>query len=258
MAEVAAIELTALERLVRYCHPAKLLDGTGLEVPDAALYDAPPETCRALADAIRARAVAEVETLRGAPLPFASGARLLAIGDSHTDDLGSWAQMLALLHDGPVINAGVSGDTTVHARARVDRLPRADHAIVLLGTNDARRHEDAPMLVSHAETRRALRALDRALRRFCGGVTWITPPPVDEQRLAADPWLAAGGVGWRLADVAAKAGIVRDLAPAVDLWPAFGPGDLAADGLHPSPAGQRFILECLLASGTRASGPRTP
>jgi acyl-CoA thioesterase-1 len=253
----AAFEVTALERLVRYCHPAKLLDGTGLAVPDAALYGAPPATCKALADAIRRRAAEEAEALRGVRLPFASGARVLAIGDSHTDDLGSWAQMLAALHDGPVLNAGVSGDTTVHARARVDRLPRADHAIVLLGTNDARRHCGAPMLVSHAETRRAVRALDRALRRFCGAVTWITPPPVDEQRLAADPWLSAGAVSWRLADVAAKADIVRAAAPAVDVWPAFGPGELAADGLHPSPSGQRVILECLVASGARASGPRT-
>ena len=242
--------MTQLERLVRYCHPSKLLDGTGLDVP------AMPETWRALAGAMRERAAAEAELLRGTPLPFPSGARVLAIGDSHTDDLGSWAQMLATLHDGPVLNAGVSGDTTVHARARVDRLPRADQAVVLLGTNDARRHGRAPMLVSHAETRRAVRALDRALRRFCGAVTWITPPPVDEQRLAADPFLAAGEVSWRLADVAAKADIVR-AEGAVDLWPTFGPDDLAEDGLHPSPSGQRLILECLLASGARASRPRT-
>ena len=122
-----------LERLVRYCHPSKLLDGTGLD--ESGGYGVAPATSRALADAIRERAAAEAEALRGTPLPFPSAARLLAIGDSHTDDLGSWAQMLATLHDGPVLNAGVSGDTTVHARARVDRLPRADHAIVLLGTH---------------------------------------------------------------------------------------------------------------------------
>lgn len=164
--------------------------------------------------------------------------------------------MLAELHDGVVVDAGVSGDTTVHARARVERLPRADHAIVLLGTNDARRHGRGPMLVSNAETRRGVRALDRALRRFCGDVTWITPPPVDERRLAADPFLAAGEVGWRPADVAAKAAIVRELG-AVDLWPGFRPAHLAADGLHPSPAGQRLILERLVASVARAAARRS-
>jgi lysophospholipase L1-like esterase len=242
----------SLERLVRYCHPAKLLDGKGLgAIDDAALYDAPAATCRALADTLRREARAIADDLAGTPLPFAPGARLLAIGDSHTDDLGSWAQVLAHLHDGVVVNAGVSGDTTTHVLARVDRLPRADHAIVLLATNDARRH-GGPMLVSHAETRRNVCALDRALRRFCAAVTWITPPPVDERRLAADAAVAAAGVSWRLPDVVGKADIVRATMPGtVDLWPGFRAAHLAADGLHPSPQGQRFIIERLLAGPLR-------
>jgi acyl-CoA thioesterase I len=252
---------TQLERLIRYCHPDKLLDGLGLQPPDLPkLYGAAPETCRRLAAAARDEAVAAAAGLGARPLPFRPGARILAVGDSHTDDIGSWAHILAALHDGPVLNAGVSGDTTIHVRARVDRLPRADEAIVLVGTNDARRHggSGSAMLVSHDETRRNVRAIQRALRGFCGHVTWITPPPVDERRLAVDPLLDAAGVSWRLADVAAKAAVIADeFGDAIDLWPVFGSDHLTGDGLHPSPAGQRLIVEALVASAARASAPRT-
>jgi lysophospholipase L1-like esterase len=141
-----------------------------------------------------------------------------------------------------VLNGGLSGDTTTGAIARVSRLTldRPTCAIVLLGTNDARRHgrDGAPMLVSHAETRRNLRALDAALRRRCRRVVWITPPPV------ADPALAEPDLIWHRDDVAAKAALVRALDPAaVDLWPEFGTDHLSPDGLHPSRAGQRLIAE---------------
>jgi acyl-CoA thioesterase I len=143
-----------------------------------------------------------------------------------------------------VVNAGLSGDTTTGAIARLSRLTfRTTWALVLLGTNDARRHGNAPILVSHAETRRNLRILDAALRRRCRRVRWITPPPIFT-RIDADPDLH-----WEPADIAAKAQLVRALDPtAIDLWPGFGPDHLCPDGLHPSPAGQRFIAERLLAA----------
>ena len=114
------------------------------------------------------------------------------------------------------------------------------------------------MLVSHAETRRNLRILDRALRRRCRQIRWLTPPPIFAP-VDADPDLH-----WEPADVAAKAQLVRALHPsAIDLWPGFTPDHLCPDGLHPSPAGQRFIAERVLApddvarrnaEGVRASG----
>ena len=225
-----------LERLVRYCHPAKILAATRLpgsldDAALAALYGVPVERYREVAGSLRCPALAALDGL--------------ALGDSHTDDLGSWAELLGL------VNAGLSGDTSTGALARLHGLPAADRVYVLLGTNDARRHGDGPMLVSHRETRRNLRAIDRAL----GKVTWITPPPVDEARVRRDPWLAEAGVAWRLADVAVKAAIVRDeFADAIDLWPLFGPEHLAADGLHPSPAGQRLIADAVLAN-RRSSQP---
>jgi lysophospholipase L1-like esterase len=236
-----------LSELVRYCHPDKILGATRLpgtltDDAIAALYGTGVGTYRAL----RAELAAEVETAAATVdgTPFARGSTILALGDSITDDLGSWAEILrhALPHV-EILNAGLSGDTTTGAIARLSRLTvRPTWALVLLGTNDARRHGDAPMLVSHAETRRNLRILDAALRQRCRHVRWLTPPPIFAP-VAADPDLH-----WEPADIAAKADLVRAIDPsAIDLWPGFTPEHLCPDELHPSPAGQRFIAERLLA-----------
>jgi acyl-CoA thioesterase-1 len=236
-----------LPELVRYCHPAKILGATRLpgalaEAAIAALYGADAETVRALEAGIEAEARAAAPTVVNSP--FAPGSTILALGDSVTDDLGSWAEILRhALADVTIVNAGLSGDTTTGAIARLSRLTgRWTWALVLLGTNDARRHGDAPMLVSHAETRRNLHAVDAALRRRCHHVRWITPPPILAP-VHADPDLR-----WDPADIAAKADLVRAIDPAaVDLWPAFTAEHLSPDGLHPSPAGQRFIADRVLA-----------
>jgi acyl-CoA thioesterase I len=238
-----------LPELVRYCHPDKILGATRLpgtltEDAIAALYGTDVATYRAL----QADLAAEVACAPVDGAPFAPGSTILALGDSVTDDRGSWAEILRhALPDVTIINAGLSGDTTTGAIARLSRLAtRPTWALVLLGTNDARRHGDAPMLVSHAETRRNLRILDDALRRRCRHVHWLTPPPIFGP-VDADPDLH-----WEPADVAAKAGLVRALDPsAIDLWPGFARDHLSPDGLHPSPAGQRFIARQVLAAARR-------
>jgi lysophospholipase L1-like esterase len=238
-----------LERLVRYCHPAKILGTTALpgaldERALASLYGVTVESHRAIVAPMLREALEAAGELQ----PVNVQGPVLALGDSHTDDLGSWAEILDAVLDVPVVNAGLSGDTTTGAYARLHRLPPVMHAFVLLGTNDARRHGAGDILVSHSETRRNLRAIDRALRHRCARTTWITPPPVDERRIRAAPALLAAGVTWRLADVAVKADLVRELQPdAIDLWPAFKADHLGEDGLHPSPAGQRLIARQVLS-----------
>jgi lysophospholipase L1-like esterase len=244
-----------LERLVRYCHPAKILATTRLpgaldDEALAALYGASAAGYRALADDLGRPARAAAGEMAGdgslRRLALGTGDAIVALGDSHTDDLASWAAILGHLLPVPVVNAGVSGDTTTAARARLDRLPAATIAVVLLGTNDARRHgRGAPMLVSHAETARNLAEIGVALRRRGARVLWVTPPPLDERLIRAHPDTA--GLEWRLADVAFKADLVRELDRAcVDLWPGFGARHLEPDGLHPSGLGQRLIAERVL------------
>lgn len=243
-----------LPELVRYCHPAKILGATRLpgtldEAAIAELYGTDLATLHALTEELVAEARQAAPSVHDHP--FAAGSSILALGDSITDDLGSWAEILRhALPDVTIANAGLSGDTTTGAIARLSRLTgRWTWALVLLGTNDARRHGDAPMLVSHAETRRNLHVIDAALRRRCRHVRWITPPPILAP-VHADPDLR-----WEPADVAAKAGLVRSIDPsAVDLWPAFTVGHLCPDGLHPSPAGQRLIAERVARSRARRAG----
>jgi lysophospholipase L1-like esterase len=241
-----------LERLVRYCHPAKILAATRLpgtldEAALAALYGVLPGCYRAVAAALAHEALETARDLRERLPSLALNGPVLALGDSHTDDLGSWAEILDAVLDVEVINAGLSGDTSTAVRGRLGRLPPAAHAFVLIGTNDARRHGDQDMLVSHGETRRNLSAIDREVRRRCDHVTWITPPPVDEHRVRRAAALVEAGLSWRLADVATKADLVRDgFRDTIDLWPSLTADRLASDGLHPSPAGQRLIASLVL------------
>jgi acyl-CoA thioesterase-1 len=235
-----------LPELVRYCHPDKILGATRLpgtlsEDAIAALYGTDVATYGTLRADLASEARGAARGLAGSP--FAPGSTILALGDSITDDLGSWAEILRhALPEVAIVNAGLSGESTTGAIARLSRLAvRPTWALVLLGTNDARRHGDAPMLVSHAETRRNLRIIDATLRRRCRHVRWLTPPPIFAP-VDADPDLH-----WEPADIAAKADLVRALDPsAIDLWPGFAPEHLCPDGLHPSPAGQRFIAERLM------------
>jgi lysophospholipase L1-like esterase len=243
-----------LSELVRFCHPEKILGGTRLPGAldaraIAGLYGTDVESYRALADEMAAEAARAAEALPAVPR-----ASILALGDSITDDLGSWAEILRRRGAG-IVNGGLSGDTTTGARVRLTRLleSRPQWAIVLLGTNDARRHgrSGEPMLVSDDETRRNLEAIDARLRRCCERVIWVTPPPV------ADPVLLEPDLLWQRGDVAAKADLVRVLdAAAVDLWPGWRPEHLAADGLHPSAAGQALIAGRVLRTVARATPPQ--
>jgi lysophospholipase L1-like esterase len=255
----------ALEALVRFCHPRKILAATRLPAPDtlseatlAALYGTTLERYRAAERLIAAEVAQLARRIEAHPglAALPTGARLLAVGDSITDDAGSWAELLAaaLAQRVTVVNAGLSGDTSADLVARSARLPPADVAVVLVGTNDARRHgrDGVPVLICDRGTARNVRVLDRALRRRCGRVLWVAPPPVDEARAAADEELRAAGLIWRLADVRRKAAVVGEATAgaAVDLWPAFGdppqPRLLRPDGVHPSPAGQLVIAEAVL------------
>jgi acyl-CoA thioesterase I len=256
-----------LVRLVRYCHPAKILGTTRLpgtldESALAALYGVSVEDYRRALAAIRREAVEGARALRedGATRSMLESVRvdrILAVGDSHTDDLASWAEILALAGL-PVVNAGLSGDTTTAALTRLRGAPPAAHGFVLLGTNDARRHGNHDVLVSDAETRRNVRAITQALHGRCRRVTWITPPPVDEARMAHDAALTEAGVTWRATEVSAKAEILRRAQPdLIDLWPDFTDHHLAADGLHASAAGQLLIATSVITRLGRGERPLT-
>jgi acyl-CoA thioesterase-1 len=192
-------------------------------------------------------------------LPYGAGDRVVAVGDSITADRLGWFELLAatlrsLGKPGPtLINLGVSGNTTADVIERFDLLEaaRPTRVLLMLGTNDARAHGRTGqhrMATTH-ETERNVRALlDLVTGDLAAEVTVITPPAVDQPR--ADEFFADAPVGWSAAAVAEIAAVVRKAAPeAVDVHEAtrvMSADLLEADGVHPTAAGQRFILTRIL------------
>ncbi len=79
-----------------------------------------------------------------APLAAQSGTTVVVFGDSLAEGVGATqggdiASLLARVLDEPVINLGVSGDTTADGLARIDTVLAEDPrvVVVLLGGNDA-------------------------------------------------------------------------------------------------------------------------
>jgi lysophospholipase L1-like esterase len=258
-----------LELLVRFEHPAKFL--AVKELPGAALLDdgclaAAYGTKPAVLAEVRARLAHEVAAvaasmvadmaLREAVAALPRGT-FVALGDSITDDAQSWAEILracvGLVRPGEVtvVNAGISGDTTVDALARLYGVValRPSLVVAMLGTNDCQRHGPArARLVSPRDSLRAAYEIDRWLD---SRVVWVAPPPVDEAALARTvgerPFSVCG------ADVAALTAAMRDSGLEL-VEPALTPAHLLPDGVHPSLAGQRAIAEAVLLHSRSGGG----
>jgi lysophospholipase L1-like esterase len=257
----------------RFVHPQKqaFVQRAGLDRATAAAFAArlagvtETELARYHAEFAAAVAVsaAQVEPGFASHLPFRAGDRILALGDSITDDSLSWASHLQSYLDAhrphddiEVVNAGITGNTTQEAIARIDRLlaERPTWVIQLLGTNDARRHGGAQVrMQSIQETRRNLDLLARLVDEELGAQhICLTPPPV--VAADADAWLPFREelITWREEDLAEIADVVRaHRGVVVDVHAALAddPTDmLLPDGVHPTLAGQRRILEALLAT----------
>lgn len=267
-----------IEEAVQYHHPEKRLMAlpTRPEVRDAFLapfFKTDVGTYREIKAtfANRARRCARelLEDARFAALvdrlPFEPGTTVVGLGDSITDDLRSWFEILRhlLAERRPegrfrLINAGISGETTTGLLGRILDVLEGDPGwiLTLIGTNDVPFVREPPTktLVSPEETEKNLRALcNLAKVQSCARLAWITPPPVViEDRIHEDPSLTGQPV-WRNADLREAARLVREVAgedPLIDLWEAFGdpaePGFLLPDGLHPSLAGQKAIAVALV------------
>jgi lysophospholipase L1-like esterase len=189
---------------------------------------------------------------RVARLPFQRGARILAVGDSATDDLQSWAEILRHVltiarpdDDLTVVNGGLSGHTTSMMLRRFSSMlnPAPDWIICGLGTVDVMRFPGGKSQVTLEESIDNL----RELRRVAGDRTaaqwiWLTPIPVDDEVAARSPSPQDRTVS--NTDLTAIADAVRNFdEPVVDLVDVFGvpthPGLQGPDGLHPSLAGQK-------------------
>ncbi|SNT27075.1 acetyl esterase/acyl-CoA thioesterase-1 [Streptosporangium subroseum] len=265
---------TALtERLVRFQHPEKVLGYLGGLDDDriAALYGLDSGSYRQIRRSHDEQAHRAATELLDDPefagkvdrLPFAPGQRVVAVGESITDDLLSWFEILRHVldlrrpADGIVLtNMAVSGQTTTQALTTLPGLSfqRPDWVLCMLGGNDAQRlgSADGPTLVSLAETERNLRALrdlitERTPARWVG----LTPTRVDETRVRAYQPFQRAGITWVNRDIDAIGTFLNAQPdPVVDTRPVIagqaGERFHLDDGLHLSLAGQQALTAALV------------
>lgn len=259
---------------VQFVHFDKFLGSYGV-TPDeetlAGFYGVDVQTYRNILEQFAATARQAAEELladaefaaRVAQLPFAPGETVVAFGDSITDDLQSWAEILRHLLDLQrpddqivVVNQGISGDTSAAALRRVVPILLTQPAwiVAMFGTNDVQRNgrDSTKTLVSLDETALNLAELRHlAATESEANWAWITAPPCDDEVIAASPFWAAFEISMRSDDLAAIADVLRDEPePVVDLVDLFGippaAGLLMADGVHPTLAGQQAIVRALV------------
>lgn len=273
-----------IEKLVQYTHLEKLygyLPGMD-EALIARLFGLDLEEYREIRDRFDANARdAALELLEDASfaervdrLPFREGDTVVGVGDSITDDLQSWLEIVRHMlelrrpEDGiRIVNAGLSAHTTAMVLRRfvpnvISQEP--DWIVCLLGGNDATRIGPEPNKpqVGIEETAENL----EAMRRIAGEETgaewvWITPPTYDEQRASSFPPFKMGQSVFRNDDIVAVGDYIRrQEEPVVDTQAVFGlPADprlQGPDGVHPSLAGQKAIARAFVErlSGSLGEG----
>ena len=269
--------LELIQHALRYVHPEKLYTYFGLPAPkngsgigagafgvSALLYlPARQQVERQARDAARELLEDPLVAAQVDRLPFQPGDLVAVMGDSITDDLFSWFQliqdMVELRRKSDQIrflNLAFSGDTTAHMFSRILPLIQAKPQWIfcLAGTNDARRigGQLVKTAVSPAETGLNLAAMQQfACTETQARWIWLTPLPLLEEKTMKDEYFRESELSWQSADLEAVAEIVRrQTGPVIDLFPVFGnppdPTLLEEDGLHPSQAGQARIARTVL------------
>ncbi|MCR8644259.1 GDSL-type esterase/lipase family protein [Paenibacillus sp. N1-5-1-14] len=192
-------------------------------------------------------------------LPFQTGDTIVGIGESTTDDLLSWFEILrhVLELQRPqegirMINEGVSGYTSTQVLGKFSNIiaKQPNWILCMIGGNDTLRvgTDSCKTQVSLAETVQNL----VEVRRLAGTHTtskwiWLTPPTVDEQKVAKFHYFEQAQLSWQNADLLAIGNAINQFAdPIVDVQSVFGlqpPSNyLGIDGVHPTVEGHIAIV----------------
>ncbi|MFB9274452.1 SGNH/GDSL hydrolase family protein [Cohnella cellulosilytica] len=261
-------------KLIRMQHPEKMLKFVRSFQDEtlATLYGIPDtETFLRLKNSLQRQTKEAAAQLLEDPafadrvdqLPFRQGETIVGLGESTTDDLLSWFEILRQLlelrrpRDGiRLVNEGLSGHTSSQLLGRInDTMAHSpDWVLCMIGGNDALRFgpEPSPTQVSIGETSRNLAEIRRlAQARGNPRWVWITPTTINGERIEAFPPFRQGGIRCRNEDIAAVGDVMRNLSdPVVDTQADFGlPANalwMEADGLHPSLAGHQIIVTLLV------------
>lgn len=200
-------------------------------------------------------------------LPFKAGETVIGAGESTTDDLLSWFEILRHLlkkvraqDNISFINEGISGNTSTQLLGRFGSIlvQKPDWIICMIGGNDVLRlgPEPAKTQVSAEESARNISEIRRiAAVNSAARWIWMTPPPVNDERVAAFPPFKQGQLNWRNEDIRVVGNIIRDQPdPVIDIQKKFGmPASsewMQMDGLHPSISGHKEIVTCLVEAFT--------
>ncbi|WP_282935524.1 GDSL-type esterase/lipase family protein [Paenibacillus sp. RC67] len=200
-------------------------------------------------------------------LPFKAGETVIAVGESTTDDLHSWFEILRHLLELQrpqdkirLINEGISGNTSSQILGRLSGIvaKQPNWILCMIGSNDALRigPESTKTLLSLEEIDKNLNEIRRvAAARTKAQWVWITPPTFDEERIAANPYFQMGQLSWRNEDIISIGEMIRNMPdPVVDTQAGFGQPALAkfigVDGLHPTIDGHKAIVRWLVESLT--------
>ena len=208
---------------------------------------------------------------------------VVAFGDSTTANRSGITPYAARLQSSlaiPVINAGVPGNDTTQARARLDKdvlSHRPAVVIVQFGLNDAgvdvwKQPPASKPRVDLDTYRKNLTLFVDTIRKRGGAVILMTPNPMSWtpkllELYGKPPYDPARADGINLV-VTDYAQAVRDLAgraetPLVDVYRAFtedrrGVPALLLDGMHPNDAGHEKITEMLLPALRRLGAVSVP
>ncbi|MDF2760020.1 MAG: Lysophospholipase and related esterase-like protein [Thermomicrobiales bacterium] len=257
--------------LVQYIHPEKSffwVPGLANDDVRAGLYGLDVATYLAIRAEFTAVARRVAEELLAEEsfadkvdrLPFERNAVVAVLGESDTDSLQSWFEILRQLldlrrpEDGiELVNSGISALTTTQAFNPFMPVLAQQPTWILcaLGANDVARMGPEPTktLVSLDETTRNL----AELRRLAGIATqarwvWLTRMPIDEARMETYAPFQMGPVPfiWRNPDLEAINEWLRDQPESVvDIYAGFGrpvpPEFQEPDGLHPTLAGHKAL-----------------
>jgi len=169
------------------------------------------------------------------------GSQIIAFGDSLTAGQGvapgeRFVSLLSKEFGVPILNAGVSGDTTASALERLDGdVLRRDPKVVILelGGNDLLQQ------VPHAATERNLAAMIARTQERGAAVVLV----------AVGGPLGIGGMGPVYRRLAAKyhTALVKNILSGI-----LGDPELMADQIHPNAAGHRIIAQRIAKELRRA------
>lgn len=216
-------------------------------------------------------------------LPFDKDDKIVAVGDSITDDLQGWfgifkhaLELTVPEADFTFVNSGVSYDTSTDALKRFNwdvLAHEPDWVIIALGTFDAQRLHVAPdrTLVSLADYWENLNTMEAAVSDITDNpLAWITPPPVItemqqqirlfdfdifEEDLESIREILAGKKGYIVDPMGSRMNEEDDDQPAA--WNYLG------DGLHPSLSGhvntvRELLRHLALSKSVEGSSFETP